>query len=382
MTTLRKKIIIGASASTGRGRINAVGQATSNPPTAVQRRTLTVAAVKPTNARDMFYRDEVFNVTVTVTGTQACRLKLEFSKGETHQTLGSRGSVQMFDFENNGILHFPAVNTGEETERTKTLKAVINTAQIVRIKVTEINSPNQEPLAETDDIHIVHRLRQYTTAYGDPNVYDSYINKWVNYWDDWNIGDPVHTFMTDAAPSGDLVKAVTYKESNLSRIDSVTGEVNLNLMRVTEGALDAMTIEPPIERGEDRKRVTVRDANASGNGIVNPFMDYGTLNEGYTVNNYTVTDGPTNVTEDDSFKWGIRYLIAGRTKFTATLAVEIRDWWGPTGAVRWYNRQSGMEVSYPLSVEKLYAEGKYPHTESNAPDYLWPIKVDGSARDN
>lgn len=189
--------------------------------------------------------------------------------------------------------------------------------------------------------------------------------------------------MTDALPPGDVVKAVTYKESNLSNIDSLTGEVNLNLMRVTGEALNAMTIEPPIKPGEDRKRVTERDANASEIGRINPFMDYGTLNEGYTAENYTVTDGPTNVTEDDSFKWGIRYLIAGRTKFPEIGGVvEIRDWWGPTGGVRRYNRQRDMEVSYPLSVEKLYAEGRYPHTEPNAPGYLWPIKVDGSARDN
>ena len=321
----------------------------------------------------MFYRDEVFNVKVTVTGTQAYKLQLGFAKGETHQTLGSRGSVQMYDFENDGILVFSA------TERTKTLKAVINTAQIVRLKVTKArdNASNPEPpaLAETGDIHIVHRLRKYGLHVTNLTVndYDSYIDEWVNYWDDWKIPAqtdktkaPEHyTFMTEAVPSGDLVKAVAYKERSLKG----TGD----LMQVTGDPLIDMT----TGNGKSAKR----DVNAAdlpldyeGGNLqlsVTPRMNYGT---------------PTDDTTDDSFRWGIRWLIDKRTFHdynTSTgyvFDVKVIDWWGPTGALKHYNGEDDKIVSYPASVEKLYAEGKNPHP--GHPKYLWPVKVDGTARGN
>ena len=385
MTMLRKKISMGTSASTSSGRIGAMRRSTPTPP--ANQRTVSIAAVKSENPRDMFYRDEVFDVKVTVTGTRAYKLQLGFAKGETHQTLGSRGKVQMYDFQNDGILVFQAVPT--DTKRTKTLKAVINTAQIVRLKITEVveddtsNSesptPNPEPsvLAETGDIHIVHRLRQYATSYGwDPNTYDSKINEWLNYWDDWNIGNPVHTFIVEARPSGDLVKAVAYEESSLStaKIKGTERLKNPDLMQLTPVALNAMTIQPKDTKKEDR--VTENDANASENAAAAQRMNYGTLNEGHTVENYTVTDGPTDGNVDDSLKWGIRWLIAKRTKFNGT--VTIRDWWGTKSALRAYNGEEGKEVEYPLAVEKLYAEGK--NSQEGSPKYLWPVKVDGSAR--
>lgn len=363
---------MGARTSATHNRSRQTSRAAPNPQPNPQQPTVTIAAVKPENPRDMFYRDEVFNVKVTVTGTQAYKLQLGFAKGETHQTLGSRGKVQMYDFENDGILVFSA------TERTKTLKVVINTAQIVRLKVSEArdNASNPEPpaLAETGDIHIVHRLRQYATSYGwDPNTYDSKINEWLNYWDDWNIGNPVHTFIVEARPSGDLVKAVAYEESSLStaKIPGTEELKNPDLMQLTPKALNAMKTQTPAAR--KLKIITEYDAKALENGAAAQLMDYGTFNE-----EGTLEGGPTDGNVDDSLKWGIRWLIAKRTKFGDASVLVIRDWWGSTSALRAYNGEKGKEVEYPLVVEKLYAEGK--NSQEGNPKYLWPVKVDGSAR--
>ena len=255
---------MGASAPTTHDRNRLMSRATPAPQA---QRTITVAAVKPENPRDMVYRDEVFNVKVTLTGTQAYKVKLDLSQGKKEQTLGSRGKVQMYDFENDGILDFPEVTPADaNAERTKMLKAVINTAQIVRIKATEILSNDElhtEPAAETGDIHIVHRLRQYTTSLNNLNTYDSYINKWLNYWTDWKIpvppapqnsGDPVtppvhHTFVTDAVPDGDLVKAVAYEESSMKDSNRP------NLMQLTDIALDGMSISTPGDNSLNADRL-------------------------------------------------------------------------------------------------------------------------------
>ena len=375
---------MGASAPTTNDRNRLMSRATLPPQT---QRTVTVTAVKPMNRRDMIYRDEVFNVKVTLTGTQAYKVKLDLSQGKKEQTLGSRGKVQMYDFENDGILDFPEVTPADaNAERTKMLKAVINTAQIVRIKATEI-LPNDElhtePAAETEDIHIVHRLRQYTTTYTnrDVNNYDSYIDKWLNYWTDWKIpvppapqnpGDPVtppvhYTFMTDAVPPGDLVKAVTYKESSMTETD---------LMTVTQTALNGMKTGDGNSAQRDVNAAALPLDYDGGNLQLadTPRMNYGT---------------PTDDTENNSLKWGIRWLIDKRTfqdytRIRGVFGVKVIDWWGPTGALKNYNGEEDKIVSYPASVEKLYAEGRFPHTQDkpNTPDYLWPIKVDGSARGN
>ncbi len=382
---LRKKITIGASASarsrqTSRSTLECTGDS--------EGRTASIA-VRPRNPRPVpitFYRDEIFDVTVTVSGTPhyVGTLELELCKGKKEQTLGSRGKVKMHDFgieqvdQNSNrrlITDVTQLRFESKHEGERTFKAVINMAQTVRIKATEvINSDgdlNESLSAETDDIYIAHSLRQYTTEHGDANQYDSYIDKWVGYWDDWKIPvqtDKVkapehHTFMTDAVPSGDLVKAVTYKESTMSTVEA--GE---NLMQVREPALIGMNTNHP--KKED---------DVHGGGLGHDYAG-GAAGDGRQTMKYRV---PTVVTIfDDSFQWGIRWLIAKRTRFNDSGAVKVRDWWDPTGAAKWYNREKGKQVSYPLSVEKLYAEGRYPHTEAGAPGYLWPIKVDKTARED
>ncbi|MDE0087478.1 MAG: hypothetical protein OXU23_17280 [Candidatus Poribacteria bacterium] len=382
---LRKKITIGASAS---ARSRQTSRSTSECTGDSEGRTASIA-VRPRNPRPVsitFYRDEIFDVTVTVSGTPhyVGVLELELCEGKKEQTLGSRGKVKMYDFgieEGTGqdrrlITDVTQLRFESKHKGKRTFKAVINTAQTVRIKATEVINAdgdlNESLSAETDDIYIAHRLRQYTTEHGDANQYDSYIDKWVGYWDDWKLPAqtdkskaPEHyTFMTDAVPSADFVKALTYKESTMSTA-LAEGE---NLMQVREPALIGMNTNHP--KKED---------DVHGEGLGDDYAG-GRAGDGRQTMKYRV---PTVVTIfDDSFKWGIRWLIAKRTRFNDSGAVKVRDWWDPTGAAKWYNREKGKQVSYPLSVEKLYAEGRYPHTEEGSPDYLWPIKVDKIARDD
>jgi CTP-dependent riboflavin kinase len=52
-------------------------------------------------AQSQYYRDEIFTVTVTVSGTPSPyvgTLNLTLSQGQQTQSLGSRGTVQMYDF--------------------------------------------------------------------------------------------------------------------------------------------------------------------------------------------------------------------------------------------------------------------------------------------
>ena len=121
-------------------------------------------------------------------------------------------------------------------------------------------------------------------------------------------------------------------------------------MQLTGVALGGMTIQPPETKEEDR--ITEFDVNASGKPAVGQLMKYGTLNK-----DKTVKDGPARATVDDSLKWGIRWLAAKRTRITNS-GGKLRDWWGSTGALKRYNGEKGKEVSYPLSIQKLYEEGK------------------------
>lgn len=333
---------------------------------------LTLSSASP--SRRMIYRDEIFDVTITVSGTSALytgTMNLTLSQGITHQTLGSRGSIQMYDFASGASnpfctgdtsitsLTFTAADNG-----VKTFKAVINIAQIVKIKA--IDSQDSSISSETPEIHIVERLRQYTTKYTNDTVndYDKNIKKWIDYWEDWKIGDPAYTFMTGAIPDGELVKAIAYKESSLS----TTKGAGQDLMQMTPVALNSMT------DGHDNVR---RDINArlipsgyDGEHLsmdAAPFMNYET---------------PTDNTVDNSFKWGIRWLIDKRTDYQYDRTrnqvhnIRIIDWWGANGAVKRYGDPNN--PTYVEDVQKLYEEGRNPNR--NNPTYLWPIKADGCPR--
>ena len=467
MTFLNKKISIGASNSARNARRNLTRRSTDGytytPPSENPIITIEVAheapaapaaptaPTAPANepSRCMFYRDEIFDVEITVTNISEHyegTIELKLSEGKTQQTLGNRRNVRMFHFtggqeavnskgEPVTLISFgeddweptPIDNSGTTISRKK-LKAVINIAQIVKIKATEVDR-NGKPTSlsqETGEIHIGYRLRQYTTHNSNDTVnnYDDKIIDQLIYWDDWNISPPPpqnqggqtpqnqaetprpYTFMTDARPNGELVKAIAYKESRLATKQNPSDQDNLDLMRVPQSALNRMTtghanVEEDVNASklgdpESREEVKVKQ-NPNGTTTTTTKTIYlGTYSgpeAAAQLMNYT----PVVNTADDSFKWGIRWLIAKRTDHgkknvpqedgstieQVTGAKRI-NWLVHDGAVKEYPKDPDNSAyvddsNYVMHVRRLYAEGVDPNS-GTSPTYLWPIKSDGSAR--
>ena len=220
-------------------------------------------------------------------------------------------------------------------------------------------------------------MRQYTTRHGNGTVndYDGNINTWVDYWENWHLGDPAYTFIDGAVPPPELVKAVAYNESTLYPRNRRTNVENLDLMHVTGIALNGMTIQPEGTRAEDLN--TENDVNATGlgdpeaegrytgTGANMQLMNYGTLNA-----DGTVTGGPTDATVDDSFQWGIRWLISRYTRIPVingdVITIRALGWWdepgpnGANGALSRY-RGAGIEPGYADDIRRLYEEGRNPN---------------------
>jgi len=134
-------------------------------------------------------------------------------------------------------------------------------------------------------------------------------------------------------------------------------------MGVLQSALDSMTTGHPADR--DPNAGAPKDANGCSElEIGAPRMNYGS---------------PSISTVADSFKWGIRWLIAKNS---------IYDYNAPPCSGKVSNmRFQGWETAldqygtgspYGNNVLKLYNEGKNPHAGN--PTYLWPIKADGCPR--
>ena len=384
-------------------------------------RTVSVRIVSPERLpRTWLYRDEIFDVEITVTGEPAYTgtMRLNLIADTKHKTLGSRGRVQMYDFASGAANPFCNNDTSIRTitfapadKGVKRFKAVVNQEQTIQIRVAEINDngvENKEMSAVTPVTLVVYRLRQYTTKYSGNqtvNNYDENIKTWVNYWDDWNIPvppepapenpeepapenpeEPVvpYTFMDGARPDPELVKAVTYKETNMK------DQHKPNLMRVTSVATGGMTTgtqNDPAERDTDASVIPPGydpdNLETLLSMTTTPFMNYG---------------APAIVTVDDSFKWGIRWLISKYTDHEYNRAqdkvysVRALGWWSTTvqtengdteersGGIKRYGDQG--DETYEEDVKLLYQEGRNPH-ETNGkrvPEYLWPIKADGCPR--
>lgn len=334
------------------------------------------------------------------------------------EDLGNRENVQMYDFasteENTNCdqidRSITSVTFTPNDNGVKRFKAVVNKEQTIQIKVIEIDEngvENEKVSAVTRETLVVYRLRQYTTKYSGNqtvNNYDENINTWVNYWDDWNIPVPPepapenqqeqapenpeqpvvpYTFMDGARPDPELVKAVTYKETNMK------DEHKPNLMRVTSVATGGMTTgtqNDPAERDTDASAIPPGydpdNLETLLSMTTTPFMNYG---------------APAIVTVDDSFKWGIRWLISKYTDHEYNRAqdkvysVRALSWWNTTvqtengdiersGGIERYGDQG--DDTYEEDVKLLYQEGRNPH-ETNGkrvPEYLWPIKADGCPR--
>ena len=384
----------------------------SNPSTSPQDPTaeIRVSPVGGGAARQMVLRDEIFDVTITVTGTSqpyTGTMDLTLSHGETHQVLGNphneqrRGRVQMYDFANleanpncTEDRSITSITFAAGDNGVKTFRAVVNRAQVVRIRATHRRTEDHDfdLSVETNDIHVVLRMRQYTTHHGNGTVndYDENINRWVDYWENWHLGDPAYTFIDGAIPHRELVKAVAYNESTLYPRNRRTNEENLDLMQVTGVALNGMTIQPEgtpaemLDTENDVNATELGDPDAegryTGTGANMQLMNYGTLNDGHTVQEYTVANGPTDATVDDSFQWGIRWLISKYTRITEingdVVTIRALGWWGDHGALSRYGPPN--DDTYADDIRGLYEEGRNPNPGN--PIYLWPIKADGCPR--
>ena len=439
MTFLKKKITIGASNSARNARGRQTSRSTpSNPYTPPSEDPIvTIEVAEVTNAppantppantppRCMFYRDEIFEVEIIVKIVSANydgTMKLELLADTKEQTLGNRRNIQMYDFGRDdpdrgfitGITQLTfseadfkgtePVEDGTTHKRVykKRFKAVINVAQTVKIKAIEVDTDgNPTGLSkETGDIHIGYRLRQYTTHNGNDTVnnYDDKIIDQLNYWDDWNIpGEPAmpYTFMTDARPPGELVKALAYKESRLATKQNPNDQDNLDLMRVPQSALNRMTTgHANVEEDVNASELGDPESRVEGTKTIY-FGTYSGARAAAQLMNYA----PVVNTEDHSFRWGIRWLIAKRTDHgkksvrqkDGTTVEQVTgakriNWLVHDGAVKAYPKDPDNSAyvddpNYVMHVRRLYAEGRNPRAgEQDQPAYLWPIRSDGSAR--
>ncbi|MDE0315352.1 MAG: hypothetical protein OXM61_10650 [Candidatus Poribacteria bacterium] len=394
----------------------------------------------------MFYRDEIFDVEITVKIVSANydgTMKLELLADTKEQTLGNRRNIQMYDFGREegtgqdrrfitGITQLTFSETdfkgtepveGGVTVRRvykKTFKAVINVAQTVKIKATHVKTPQQNYnlSGETGDIHIGYRLRQYTTHNSNDTVnnYDDKIVDQLNRWDDWDISPPPpqnqggqtpqnqaetarpYTFMTDARPDGELVKAIAYKESRLATKQNPSDQDNLDLMRVPQSALNRMTtghanVEEDVNASELLLNTPDREAELDDDNCIVYLGTYSGPKAAAQLMNYA----PVVNTADNSFRWGIRWLIAKRTvhgkksvsqkdgsTVEQVIGVKRINWLVHDGAVKAYPKDPDNSAyvddpNYVMHVRRLYAEGMDPNS-GTSPTYLWPIKSDGSAR--
>ena len=457
MIFLKKKISIGARNSMRNARRNMMSRSTDGytytPPSENPIITIEVAHESPAAptapanepSRCMFYRDEIFDVEIIVTTLSenyAGTMKLELLADTKEQTLGNRRNIQMYDFGREegtgqdrrfitGItqLTFSEADFKKRVEEgvtfrriyKKKFKAVINVAQTVKIKATHVKTPQQnyDLSGETGDIHIGYRLRQYTTHSGnaDVNKYDDKIVDQLIYWDDWNIPEEQnqenqggqtpqnqaetarpYTFMTDARPDGELVKAIAYKESRLATKQNPSDQDNLDLMRVPQSALNRMTtghanVEEDVNASELLLNTPDREAELDDDNCIVYLGTYSGPEAAAQLMNYT----PVVNTEDNSFKWGIRWLIAKRTvhgkksvpqddggTIEQVTGVKRINWLVHDGAVKEYPKDPDNSAyvddpNYVMHVRRLYAEGMDPNSGTSS-TYLWPIKSDGSAR--
>lgn len=459
MTFLNKKISIGASDSARNARSRQTSRSTPStpytPPSENPIVTIEVAEIAevanepPANApsRCMFYRDEIFDVEIIVKVVSANydgTMKLELLADTKEQTLGNRRNIQMYDFgrddSDRGFITGITQLTFSETDFTgtepvkggvtvkrvykKRFKAVINVAQTVKIKAIEVDEEG-DPTGlskETGDIHIGYRLRQYTTHNGNNTVnnYDDKIIDQLIYWDDWRISPPLdpqnpqdprlpYTFMTDARPPGELVKALAYKESRLATKQDPNDQneqENLDLMRVPQSALNRMTtghanVEEDVNASElgdpeSREEVKVK-RNPDGTTTTTTETIYFGTYSGTAAAAQLMNYAPVVNTEANSFRWGIRWLIAKRTDH-GKKSVSQEDestveqvtgakrvhWLVHDGAVKAYDKDPDNpayvdDPNYVMHVRRLYAEGVDPNS-GTSPTYLWPIRTDGSAR--
>ncbi len=158
-------------------------------------------------------RDEVFDFTVRVHPPEFAAgrtFDIRLSQGELMQDLQTRENIQMYDFgyTNDGGNIVPEIwdyTFRPEDNGVRTFLTVVNTAQCVRIQVTD--SEDESLTGESGEISVLPYVRKYATPsqYRDYNQYDAEFVTAADYWGEF-YQHPVDP---------DLLKAVGIVESDL-----------------------------------------------------------------------------------------------------------------------------------------------------------------------
>ncbi|MBN1548592.1 MAG: hypothetical protein JW902_18230 [Syntrophaceae bacterium] len=311
-------------------------------------------------------RDEIFDVTITAapqTFFAGRTIQFGLSQGESTAVLGERGTVQMYDI---GAIATDGAIVANQTSYTftaddseqKPFKGVVNLTQDIRLTVIDTAMPDLTD--ESDSIAVTHRMRQYTTEYGNTpvNDFDDLIEQWVDYWDDWNYpADGAYTFKTTDL-DGELVKALCYKESTMKDVDlmQLTGEAKEGL----EGDRDWNWNVAPYAHDPEKGDLYSTEAH--------PEMEY---------------TGVSDTSASESLKWGIRWLYAKKSKGQydrPTNSFYNPQWYDWEKTLAEYNSDADpFHSTYVTGVTSLYLYGANPH--GGNPAYLWPILTNGFPRE-
>jgi len=286
------------------------------------------------------FRDRIFDFTVSVYPPEEASgktFKIELSQGQPTQNLKTRENVQMYDFgytDNNGtaVTGVTDYTFQPEDNGRRTFKAVINKAQAVRIRVTEVT--DSEPLTgESREITVSPYVRKYAAPppYNDYNQHDSEFVEAAEYWGDF-YQHPVDP---------DLLKAIGIVESDLG---NTSGDI---MAMGKDGAV-------PVLRGD-----------------VSP-LEY----EADIPNN---TVRPLEYPEAEvSIYWATCWLYHKAQRILVNPSPPPLyipgDWHDWDTAAEDYN--IGDAEHYLGKLHRAYLDGMHPRNDI----YLWPILTNGEAR--
>jgi hypothetical protein len=217
----------------------------------------TAEVVNP--GKDTLLRDEIAELRIKVPPLRAAdwNLQLDLETPTTFtENLGTRANVKMYDFgrveqngtitpltiEANGTTKFgpyditlPAAAQGEAT-----FKIVVNKAAKFKLR---LKTANNTMAVMSQEFTVAKRIRKYATkeqlAQQESNDFDTFFEDSVNWWADWEVGDPSgnYTFKDNGARyTPELLKAIAWKECDLHPANAAAhGTTQYDIMQVNAG---------------------------------------------------------------------------------------------------------------------------------------------------
>lgn len=379
---------------------------------------------------DKVYRDEVANLYIQAgfaPTERTLKLSLE-TVGMRNETLGSRGSVQMYDF---GTIGSGDVVTSLTTNSTTgatisgpeydvtmppysvlNLRAVFNKEGTFRLR---LKSPDGKFDVLSQEFTVINRTRKYSEkvdAATDKkvNAYDDKFANIASYWPDWKYKDNTQsgnfTFMGSIAELEDpeLLKSICYTESNMNtQMAAEKSPIPNDLMQVDAGNRPAT----PSMNGSGKDwndaattvNITVKGGAHDGEHIDSYILDDNSSTQTTTEGAALVrmrynnnSPGPAAVNSVDlSIRWAVRELIYKRFAgaIPANTIVEAKNDSRnfiiqkptPLGLEQTLNNY-GTGAGYGQTILNLKNKGLNPHDDGPNKLYLWPILANGKARGN